>query len=274
MKNQVEHLTQAAAVAGLFYPAEPNTLQQNVDRFLLQAKREISLGNLAATPVKALIVPHAGYTYSGAVAAAAYVHLLPHARHIRRVVVFAPAHRLAFRGLATASADQFKTPLGVIPVDKVGRQHLIEGDYPVSIVDDAFHQEHALEVQLPFLQRIIRSFTMLPILVGEADPVEVKKVLNQCWGGPETLIVISSDLSHFHTYQTAERMDNHTTTAIESLQPDAIAYADACGRIPINGLLLVAKEKGLHVKTVARCNSGDTGGDKQRVVGYGAYVFT
>ncbi len=273
MKKQVAQATRPPAVAGFFYPAEANTLQHDIDQFLLQAQPETPLENLVDQPVKALIVPHAAYTYSGAIAAVAYAQLLPYARQIRRVVVFAPAHRMAFRGLAIASADQFKTPLGIIPVDKTGRKQIVEGNDSVRILDEAFDQEHALEVQLPFLQRILADFTLLPVLVGDANPVEVRDVLNQCWGGQETLIVVSSDLSHFHDYRAAERMDSRTTAGIEALQPEGIGHGDACGRIPVNGLLLAAKEKGLQVKTVARCNSGDTGGDRQSVVGYGAYVF-
>ncbi len=273
MKKQAGQAIQSPAVAGLFYPAEPYTLQNDVDRFLHQAGRDIPLEIAAGQPVKALIVPHAGYTYSGAIAAKAYAKLQPYTSQINRVVILAPAHRLAFRGLVTSSADQFKTPLGLIPVDGIGRQQLLAGDYPLTIVDEAFREEHALEVQLPFLQRILAHFTLLPVLVGDVDPVEVKRVLNRCWGGPETLIVVSSDLSHFHDYRTAELMDSRTTAEIEALNPEGIGHGDACGRFPVNGLLLAAREKGLQVKTVARCNSGDTGGGRQSVVGYGAYVF-
>lgn len=274
MENRAGQATQSPAVAGLFYPAEPHTLQHDVDQFLLQAQAEIPMENTGAQAAKALIVPHAAYIYSGAVAAAAYAQLLPYASQINRVVIFAPAHRLAFRGLATVSADQYRTPLGLIPVDRAARQQLLAGDFPVATLDEAFREEHALEVQLPFLQRILADFTLLPVLVGDADPVEVMSALNQCWGGPETLIVISSDLSHFHDYETAEQKDRHTTKAIESMQPDDIGTEDACGRLAINGLLLAAREKELQVKTVARCNSGDTGGGRLSVVGYGAYVFS
>ncbi len=273
MEKQTGHAIQPPAVAGLFYPAEPNTLQNDVDRFLHQARPDKPLESTAGQPAKALIVPHAGYTYSGAIAAKAYAKLQPYASQINRVVIFAPAHRLAFRGLATSSADQFKTPLGLIPVDGIGRQQLLASGYPLTIVDEAFREEHALEVQLPFLQRILADFTLLPVLVGDVDPVEVKRVMNRCWGGPETLIVVSSDLSHFHDYQTAELMDRRTTAEIEALNPEGIGHGDACGRFPVNGLLLAAREKSLQVKTVARCNSGDTGGGRQSVVGYGAYVF-
>ena len=273
MKNKVGYTIQPPAVAGLFYPEEPNTLQHDVDQFLVQAQS----GALTKVPtgrrIKALIAPHAGYVYSGAVAAAAYTQLHKYAKEIRRVVIFAPAHRFAFTGLATSSADRFQTPLGTIAVDKAGRQQLIDSASSVHTLDEAFYQEHALEVQLPFLQRILGDFVLLPLLVGDVSSLEVENVMRQCWGGPETLIVVSFDLSHFHDYDTAERMDKRTSAGIETLHPENIATGDACGRIPINGLLLAAKEKGLQAKTVARCNSGDTAGDKQRVVGYGAYVF-
>lgn len=274
MKNQVGYPAQPPAVAGIFYPAEPNRLQHDVDEFLNQARSGVLIEVPAGQRVKALIVPHAGYIYSGAVAATAYTQLQEQAKDITRVVIFAPAHRLAFSGLATATADWFQTPLGTIAIDKVGRQHLMDSDGPVRTLDEAFHDEHALEVQLPFLQRILGDFELLPLLVGDVSPLEVKNVMKQCWGGAETLIVVSSDLSHFHDYDTAERMDQQTSACIETLQPENIASGDACGRIPINGLLLAAKEKGLQGKTIARCNSGDTAGDRQRVVGYGAYVFT
>lgn len=274
MKNQVGQAIQPPAVAGLFYPAGKSMLANEVDQLLAQAQPEKQLKYPAGRQIKALIAPHAGYTYSGKIAAAAYAQLIPQAKDITRVVIFGPAHRIPFRGLATTTTDRFETPLGTIPIDRSGREVLSDSTYPVQLLDAAFDEEHALEVQLPFLQRILGEFTLLPILVGDADPVEVERVIKQCWGGPETLIVVSSDLSHFHNYDTAELMDRSTTANIESLQPGGIGHGDACGRIPINGLLLAAKEKGLQVKTVARCNSGDTGGDRQRVVGYGAYAFT
>lgn len=274
MKSQARQVIQPPAVAGLFYPAMPDMLQGDVDRLLGEASSSSPIAPSQPQGIKALIAPHAGYTYSGAIAAQAYVQLQRRATEICRVVIFAPAHRLPFKGLATASADLFSTPLGNIVVDRTCRRQLTGGYGPVHLLDAAFCGEHALEVQLPFLQRVLGRFTLVPILVGDADPMEVKNVMNQCWGGPETLIVVSSDLSHFHDYDTAERMDLRTTMSIEALQPKDVGYKDACGRIPIQGLLLAARDRGLHVKTVARCNSGDTGGDRQSVVGYGAYVFS
>lgn len=273
MKNQARHITQPAAVAGIFYPAEPQALAHEVDQYLFEAQSAASVNKPQDRPIKALIVPHAGYTYSGGIAAQAYAQLLPRAKEIRRVIVFAPAHRLPFKGLATTSADSFSTPLGKIRIDATCRNKLSSGELPVQILDEAFREEHALEVQLPFLQRLLEEFTLLPILVGDADPVQIQNVMQLCWGGPETLIVVSSDLSHFHDYDTADQIDRHTTMNIEALQADQLGFESACGRIPISGLLLAARDKDLQVETVARCNSGDTGGDRQRVVGYGAYVF-
>ena len=188
--------------------------------------------------------------------------------------MLAPAHRLGFRGLATASADQFSTPIGRVPVDVELRERLLAAIPALHSVDEAFTQEHALEVQLPFLQRLLTDFSIVPILVGDADPADVQALIDLCWDGPGTLIVVSSDLSHFHDYHTAEQLDRNTSENIVEKHPESIAYGDACGRIPINGLLLLAREKDLQVQLVARCNSGDTAGDKQRVVGYGAYVFS
>ena len=221
---------------------------------------------------KALIVPHAGYFYSGRVAAAAYAQLAPYASEIKRVIMFGPAHRFGFRGMATLSANAMLTPLGPIPIDEAYREKVTQS--AVQVLDQAFDGEHSLEVQLPFLQSILDQFTILPILVGDAQPADVGATIEQCWAGPETLIVISSDLSHFHDHITAEQMDARTTAHIEALAPDKIQYEDACGRIPINGLLLAAKKLKLNVETVARQNSSDVGADKKRVVGYGAYLFS
>ncbi len=159
-------------------------------------------------------------------------------------------------------------------MDVALREQLLEGEHALTVIDEAFQQEHALEVQLPFLQRLLVDFQILPVLVGDADAADVSRLMHACWGGNETLIVVSSDLSHFHDYATAEQMDQRTTAEIEAMHPDAIGYGDACGQVPIKGLLRAALDNDLHVQTVARCSSGDTGGDRQRVVGYGAYVFS
>ncbi|WP_456408396.1 AmmeMemoRadiSam system protein B [Thiolapillus sp.] len=254
------------SVAGMFYPEHPGELKQQVDSLLAEAPAP------AEAPPKALIAPHAGYVYSGPVAASAYRRLLPAADKIERVVILAPSHHLPFRGLATTSADYLRTPLGDIPVDRTAVNQAL-GLPQVEEFDRAFEGEHALEVQLPFLQRTLNSFSIAPFIVGQADPREVSEVLDLLWGGDETLIVISSDLSHFLDYHSARVKDQHTTQAIEALQPGAIDFDDACGRIPVSGLLIAAKEHGLHAMTVDLRNSGDTAGDRSRVVGYGAYVF-
>ncbi|WP_456417757.1 AmmeMemoRadiSam system protein B [Thiolapillus sp.] len=254
------------SVAGMFYPEHADTLRQQVDEYLAQAKPADT------PPPKALIAPHAGYVYSGPVAANAYRRLLPAAGVIQRVVILAPAHHVPFQGLATTSADYLRTPLGDIPVDRTAVSKALALPQ-VQEYDLAFDGEHALEVQLPFLQRTLDSFQLVPFIVGQANAHDVSEVLELLWGGDETLIVISSDLSHFLDYHSAKEKDLHTTKAIESLTPEAIGFDDACGRVPVSGLLLSARKHGLHARTVDLRNSGDTAGDKNRVVGYGAYVF-
>ena len=257
------------AVAGTFYPADPQQLREMVDGYLREAASRI--GDEADVP-KALIAPHAGYIYSGPVAASAYARLLPARDRIKRVVLLGPSHRVPFRGIATSSATHFQTPLGSIPLDRT-RIEQIEKFPQVVRLDEAHTYEHSLEVHLPFLQEVLDSFTLVPLVVGEASPQQVSEVIEALWDGPETLIVISSDLSHYHDYETARRLDSATSRAIESLQPEAIQYEDACGRNPVNGLLELARRHGLHARTVDLRNSGDTAGPRDQVVGYGAYLI-
>jgi AmmeMemoRadiSam system protein B len=256
------------AVAGTFYPADANDLQQLVNAYLAQAAG----GTIAP---KAIIAPHAGYIYSGPVAASAYKWLDSAAARdaIQRVVLLGPAHRVAFPGLATHSADAFLTPLGRVPLDKEAVA-LATALPQVSILDAAHQQEHSLEVQLPFLQSVLNDFKLVPFVVGNASPAESAEVLKTLWGGPETLIVISSDLSHFHNYHTAQKLDLATAEAIETLQPDKIGYDRACGRIGIQALLLLAQKHGLNAQRVDLRNSGDIADSREQVVGYGAWVFT
>jgi AmmeMemoRadiSam system protein B len=253
------------SVAGAFYPDDPDELAGMVDEMLDDQEP------LPQPTPKAIIAPHAGYIYSGPVAASAYRQLLLPNR-IRRVVVLAPAHRLPFRGLATTSANWLRTPLGDIPVDREAVQQLLELPQ-VRELDTAFAGEHALEVQLPFLQRSLDDFTVVPLIVGQASATDVSDVLEKLWDGEETLIVISSDLSHFLDYHQARIKDQHTSMAIIDMNPEAIGFDDACGRIPVSGLLLSARRHGLQGRNLDLRNSGDTAGDKSRVVGYGAYVF-
>ena len=254
-----------AAVADMFYTGDPAQLQAEVQAMLAES-------SIATATPKAIIVPHAGYIYSGPIAASAYAQLIPARDKIRRVVLLGPCHRVALSGLATSSADYFETPLGSIPIDRELSEKLLQ--FPqVQEFDQTHAQEHSLEVQLPFLQETLNDFTLLPLVVGDASSTEVHEVLEAVWGGDETLIVISSDLSHYHDYHTAQQMDSATCQAIENLDPDHIHHEQACGRNPVLGLLLSARKHHLKVTTLDLRNSGDTAGSKDQVVGYGAWAF-
>jgi AmmeMemoRadiSam system protein B len=253
-----------AAVAGMFYPADTATLERTVAQLLAAAPA----GDDSA---KAIIAPHAGYQYSGPTAACAY-RLLESRRHrIRRVVLLGPAHRVYLQGMALPSVDAFTTPLGDVPVDADGVRQALE--MPGTQVSDEAHAfEHSLEVHLPFLQTVLDDFKLVPIVVGVCPAREVEALLETLWGGDETLIVVSSDLSHFHTYDEAREVDAHTTSRIES--GDASLHGeDACGAYAVNGLLLAARAHDLRIRTLDVRNSGDTAGDKRRVVGYGSYAL-
>ncbi len=254
------------AVAGTFYPDTAHELQNMVQSFLTKIKSE------SAPVPKAIIAPHAGYVYSGAIAASVYARLTPAHDTITKVVLLGPSHRVPLRGLAASSMQQFATPLGNIPLDRQAIDAIL-GLSQVAILDQAHAHEHSLEVQLPFLQEVLADFTLIPLVVGDETPEKISEVLEKLWGGPETLIVISSDLSHYLNYFTAQKMDKLTSTAIENLRPGDINSEQACGRNPINGLLHVAKNKGMQAQTIDLRNSGDTAGSKDQVVGYGAYVF-
>ena len=256
-----------AAVAGFFYPGDARELAATVQGHLARAPAG------AASVPKALIVPHAGYVYSGAVAAAAYARVAPARGRIRRVVLLGPCHRVAVRGLATSDAEAFATPLGEVRIDTEARRLALTLPQ-VSVVEATHEKEHSLEVHLPFLQVALGDVALVPFVVGDASPNEVAQVLDLLWGGPETLIVISSDLSHYLDYEAARRCDANTRRAIETLSPDAIGREQACGRVPIRGLLTLAKQRRLRAETVDLRNSGDTAGPRDRVVGYGAWAFT
>jgi hypothetical protein len=191
---------------------------------------------------------------------------------VERVVILAPAHRYPFRGLARSTAEAFRTPLGEVPVDAAALRSL--DDLPqVHDLDAAFEGEHSLEVHLPFLQATLERFEIVPLLVGNASGAEVAEVLERLWGGEETLIVVSSDLSHYLDYDSARELDAETTRAIEALEPDALGFDNACGRVPVSGLLLAARRHRLRPTTLDLRNSGDTAGPRSQVVGYGAYAF-
>jgi len=258
------------SVAGLFYPADPGALARDVHHYLDAAETPRRAPELQ--PPKALIAPHAGYIYSGPVAGSAYAQITALAGRIERVVLLGPAHRMAVRGLAYSRADVFRTPLGSVAVDRRALEGL--ADLPQVREQDApFEGEHCLEVQLPFLQLTLGTFALVPLLVGDADAAEVAEVLARLWGGDETLIVISSDLSHYLGYAQARVIDARTSQAIAELRPEAIGYEQACGRIPIAALLLEARRRGLTAEVLDLRNSGDTAGPRDRVVGYGAYVL-
>ena len=255
-----------AAVAGAFYPGGPKELDTTVRHHLSQVER------VDAPVPKAIIAPHAGYLYSGAVAASAYARIAPTRDVIKRVVVLGPCHRVAVRGLAVSGADAFTTPLGDVALDKqaIGRILALP---QVGVFDATHEKEHSLEVHLPFLQVVLKTFSIVPLVVGDAAAETVAEVLEHLWGGPETLIVISTDLSHYLDYEAARRRDLATCHAIEALDGARIGREDACGRMPMNGLLALAKRRGMAVTTVDLRNSGDTAGPRDRVVGYGAWVL-
>lgn len=256
----------APAVAGYFYPEDPATLRAAVEAYLAGA------GTRPGRLPKAVVVPHAGYVYSAPVAASVY-RLLQSARtRIRRVVLAGPAHRVPVQGAALSPAAEFHTPLGAVAVDPDANALL--GDLPqVSVCAPAHRHEHSLEVQLPFLQLLFGKFVLVPLLFGRANPTATAEVLARLWGGEDTLVVVSSDLSHYHDYETAQRIDAETTAAICALDYDRIGPSQACGCVALGGLLLLAQRRGLQVEALDVRNSGDTAGTRDRVVGYGAYAF-
>jgi MEMO1 family protein len=254
------------AVAGTFYPGEPQRLSAQITSLLDEVQP-------APVRPKAIIAPHAGYLYSGPIAASAYALLAPMAPKIRRVVLLGPSHFVPFRGLALPDVDAFATPLGEIRLDADAVES-VRSLPQVSVLDAAHTSEHSLEVQLPFLQMVLGDFTLVPLAVGDALPEDVAEVLEWLWGGDETLVVISSDLSHYHPYGQAVAIDLETTEAIERLDGRYLTGEHACGCFPIRGLLHLAKRRGLRVQTIDRRNSGDTAGDRERVVGYGAWAFS
>lgn len=260
--------TRPAAVAGLFYPGTRAALIEDVQALLAAARAQAPT---APTP-KALIVPHAGYIYSGPIAASAYVQLEPHRAVIRRVVLLGPVHRVPVRGLALPGVEAFATPLGTIPVDREAAARILPLRQ-VTTNRPAHAQEHSLEVQLPFLQQVLERFSLLPLAVGDASAEEVAEVLHALWGGPETLIVVSSDLSHYLPYEQARRVDADTCTSIRSLHTN-LTHEQACGGTPVNGLLLAARRHHLVATLLDRRNSGDTAGDRARVVGYAAFALS
>ena len=254
------------AVAGSFYPAQPDRLRRAVVELLAE------VGTALKIAPKALIAPHAGYIYSGSPAATAFATLRDSAKTLTRIVLIGPAHYVAIRGIALPTVDAFETPLGQVPVDYDALSKITVLPF-VSRNDAAHAPEHALEVELPFLQIVLPSFSLLPLVVGEATAHEVAQVLARLWSGRETLLVISSDLSHYHNYETARRLDSVTATAIEKGDWASLGPGQACGYLAIAGLLIEANRHNLKARRLALCNSGDAAGPRDQVVGYGAWMF-
>ncbi len=253
------------AVAGQFYPDDPVELRDMVTTFISDAEQT------GPTP-KAIIAPHAGFIYSGPIAGTAFRQLAPLRGKISRVVIAGPTHYVPFRGIAVSSAKKFATPLGEVAVDEDAQSRIL-GMPGVTAFDMAHEREHSLETHLPFLQLALETFSIVPLVIGDADPAEIANVFDALWGGAETLFAISSDLSHYLSYAAAKKLDAATSRAIETLKPEDIGHDQACGRLPIQGLLICAKKHGLTARTLDQRSSGDTAGPKDRVVGYGAYVF-
>ena len=253
-------------VAGAFYPSDAGACADLVTRCLEDAR--------PAPPgePKVIVVPHAGHVYSGPIAGTAYAPLAKRSDRITRVVMLGPAHRVGFAGVATTAAHAWASPLGTVPVDWPAMKPLLTRS-GFRVADAAFEREHCLEVQLPFLQRVLDGFSIVPVLVGDASQDEVASVLEALWGGPETLILISTDLSHFHDYDAARRLDGETTRRIELMQPKEIDGERACGYRGLGGALKRAQELDLRITALDVRNSGDTSGTKDRVVGYGAFAM-
>lgn len=250
------------SVAGTFYPAEKDALREAVRNYLASAEA-------GAAGVRAVIAPHAGYVFSGPVAGAAYAYV--GWERIRRVVLVGPSHFCMFPGLAISGAAAFATPLGEVPVDAEGRRRALSFRQ-VRLFDAPFEDEHALEVHLPFLQVLLEVFSLVPLLVGEASAAEVAKVIDALWD-EDTLVAVSSDLSHFHPAPWARAIDGETARAIENFESERIGPRQACGHVAVRGLMEAARGRGLGCRAVELRNSADAGGPSDRVVGYGAFVF-
>ncbi len=256
-----------SAVAGTFYPDVPEQLRTSV-RQHIEGGRSRAHGPAP----KALIVPHAGYVYSGPVAGSGYALLESKRSEIRRVVLLGPAHFVPLDGLALPGADAFVTPLGEVPIDKDAEGQV--ASLPQVVTSSAAHaREHSLEVQLPFLQEVLTAFELVAMAVGGGNMEEVAEVIDVLWGGDETLILVSSDLSHYSDYETARRLDQQTAQAIEELRPEDLGQEAACGGVALKGLLLASRRRGLAAKTVDLRNSGDTAGPRDQVVGYGSFAI-
>jgi AmmeMemoRadiSam system protein B len=260
--------TRPPAFAGTFYSDKPQELASTVKAYIATATPPAT-----PKPPKAVVAPHAGYIYSGAIAGTAYAALAAHGAQIERVILLGPSHRVAFSGLATSGADLFETPMGPVAVDRDAVASLVESGLARE-VERAHANEHSLEVQLPFLKQLFPDARVVPLLVGDDDWNAAKRVLAELWGGDETVIVVSSDLSHYHDHATAKKIDASTARSMETLAAGNIDHEQACGATGVNALLALAADKGLACTTLDLRNSGDTAGPRNRVVGYGAFAVT
>lgn len=260
--------TRPTAVAGLFYPDDPGELRRGVDGFLDHGFRgEDDPG----VPPKAIVAPHAGYPYSGPIAGSAFASFQPLRGRIERIVVIGPSHHVPFEGLALPTADAFDSPLGRVELDLEACEQLLE--HPEVHLDSRPHQrEHAIEVELPFLQQVLGPFRLVPLIVGQASPEVVADVLGDVWGDERTRIVVSSDLSHFLDDAAARRTDQETAAQVLELAHDLTPH-QACGARAWNGLNLLAQRQALKARLLDLRNSGDTAGGRDRVVGYGAFSY-
>ena len=259
------------AVAGTFYPGDETQLAAAVRGYLEEAAGAMGADSRPPAP-KAIIVPHAGYVYSAPVAARAFTAVRGLAGQVSRVVLLGPAHFVNFRGIAAPAAASFETPLGALAVDRAAIEAV--ADMPEVVLSDAPHaREHSLEVQLPFIREVLGEVSLVPLAVGDVESEAVSRVLDRLWGGPETLVVVSSDLSHYHAYAAAQRMDAITAAAIEALDGARLGPEDACGYCGVAGLLSAARRRGLAVERLDLRNSGDTAGPRDQVVGYGAWLL-
>jgi len=260
------HKVRPPAFAGTFYPAGAVALRESVEFCLAGAIRCHTLPS-----AKAFVLPHAGYVYSGPIAGTGYRCLELERDVIRRIILLGPSHRVAFSGIAVSEVSAFGTPLGEVPVDMAALAEIMELPQ-VRVLEAAHEHEHALEVHLPFLQTVLSDFKLVPLVVGEANEEEVAAVLEKLWGGAETRIIISSDLSHYFEHAVARQLDAETAGRIEKFQP--VETTQACGAVPLNGLLAAARRHKLHPHIMDLRNSGDTAGNRARVVGYGAFAFS
>jgi len=250
------------AVAGQFYPADPDELARAVDGYL----EPVPIAPIAG--LRALVAPHAGYRFSGPTAAFAYQQL--RGRKPGTVYVLAPSHHAAFAGVSIPDVDAYRTPLGLCRLSAKAVE--LRKLSPFTSVPAAHASEHSLEVQLPFLQRVVGEFELVPLVFGKVDPRAVAEALVDRLE-PTSIVIASSDLSHYYPDATARKLDRATVAAIEQLDIDGIAHGEACGKLPILTVVHIARQLGWKAKVLDYRNSGDTAGSKDRVVGYAAIAF-